>query len=207
MLVLGMLSPPFVPPIGLGTWPFTHRKTESGYSVYWLKEINWLTRPNNDGVVQWWRGGITARTHVLPRSSPPARWRLSWQPLEGQCRPESGRKSPPTTSPIWTTTSTTHRRRSEAGLRGHALLGRGTSSTRSVPHPGNPSAGGARRHRPGHGRRGAYRTPGRLGPARLTPAGGGFSGGTNDPERPASDGSSAIARIFPGWPAFVRAAR
>jgi hypothetical protein len=34
-------------------------------------------------------------------------------------RPESGRKSPPITSPTSTTTSTVHQKRSEVGLRGN----------------------------------------------------------------------------------------
>lgn len=128
----------------------THRQTERDYSVYWLEENNWLTRSNDDGVSQRWRERITARTRAMRRSSPPARWRPSWQPLGRQCRPEGGPNSPPTTSPTSTTPSTAHRKRSEARLRGHALLGCSTSSTRSVPRAGNPSAGGARRHPPGH---------------------------------------------------------
>ena len=165
----------------------THRQMERGHSVYWVEESNWLPRPNND-CVPMWREGRTARTRAMLRSSLPARWRLSWQPLERQCRPENGRKSPPTTSPTSTTTSTAHRKRSEAGLRGHALLGCSTSSTRLVPRAGNPREGDARRHPPGHDRRGANRTSGRLGSARHAPAGGGRSRGPKDPERPAGDG-------------------
>jgi hypothetical protein len=41
--------------------------------------------------------------------------------------------------------STADRRRSEAGLRGHALLGCSSSSTRSVPCTVNPRSGGAGR--------------------------------------------------------------
>src|ERR1017187_3271705 len=44
----------------------------------------------------------------------PVRWRLSCQLLGRQCRPKTGQKSPPTASPTSTTTSTAHRKRSEA---------------------------------------------------------------------------------------------
>src|ERR1019366_9264847 len=63
------------------------------------------------------RDGRTARTRALRRNSPPARWRASCQLWEQRCQPELGRRSPPTTSPTSTTTSTAHRKRSEAGLR------------------------------------------------------------------------------------------
>src|ERR1019366_5319352 len=68
--------------------------------------------------------------------------RPSSQLLAWQCRLESGQESPPTTSLTSTTTSTVHRKRGEAGLRGHALLGCSTSSTRSVPRTGNPRPAG-----------------------------------------------------------------
>jgi hypothetical protein len=58
-----------------------------------------------------------------------------------------------------------HPERSEAGLRGHALLGCGTSSARSVPRASNPRSGGAWRSPPGYHGRGANRTAGRLGSA------------------------------------------
>src|ERR1019366_3513083 len=121
----------------------THRGTDSPLIVYWLEENNWLPRPIKDCGTQRRRDGRRARTHALPRNSPPARWRVSCQLWEQRFRPELGRRSPPTTSPTSTTTSTAHRKRSEAGLRGHALLGCSTSSTRSVPCAGNPCPEGA----------------------------------------------------------------
>jgi hypothetical protein len=96
--------------------------------VHWFENNPWPPRPNNDDVPQGWPEGRTARTRKSPPNSLPAHSKLSCRLLGGKCRSESGRKSPATTSPISTITSTAHRKRSEAGLRGRALLGCSTSS-------------------------------------------------------------------------------
>ena len=119
------------------------RKKDSGRRVYWLEEDNWLPRPSKDCEMQRWRDGRTPRMRALIRNSLPARWRPSCQLLEERRRPENGRRFPGTTSPTSTTTSTAHRKGSEAGFRGHALLGCSPSSARSVPRGGNPRSGGA----------------------------------------------------------------
>jgi len=108
-----------------------------------------------------------------------------------QCLIESGQNSPPATSQTSITTSTAHRKKGEAGLCGHAVLGCSTSSTRSVPRTAHPCAAGARRSPHGFDRRGTNRTSRRPGSARSVPAGGGSAGGPQNPERPSSSIESA----------------
>ena len=91
-----------------------HRQTENGYRLYRVAESNWLLRPNNGGLPQRWREGRAPEPARCCGVRLPVRWRLSCQLLGRQCRPESGQKSPPTASPTSTTTSTAHRKRSEA---------------------------------------------------------------------------------------------
>ncbi len=62
----------------------------------------------------------------------PDRWKANCRPLGGQCQRRSGRRFLTITSPTSIIICSARRKRSEAGLRGHALLGRGAESTGSV---------------------------------------------------------------------------
>lgn len=112
--------------------PVVDWQRQNGGGVYYLEENNWTPLPTHDAVRRPWREGRTSRTRALPRSSLPDRWRLNCRLLGRRRPPESGPKFPPATSPTSTITSTARRKRSEAGLRGYALLGRCASSTRFV---------------------------------------------------------------------------
>jgi len=74
----------------------------------------WLPRRNIDGAPPIRPEEGTALARVLLRNFLPARWKPTLRLLASRCLPATGRKFPPTTSPISTIISTAHRKGSEA---------------------------------------------------------------------------------------------
>lgn len=72
---------------------------------------SWLSRPNTDGALPIQSEYGPARARALLRNSLPAPWKRTFRLLESRCPPATGRKFPPTTSPISTIISTAHRKK------------------------------------------------------------------------------------------------
>ena len=125
----------------------------------------------------------------------PGSLEVNFRLSESRRRHVSGRKSRPIISPISITTATAPRKRSEAGLRGHALLGPDISSARSVPQTADSCPAGAWGGAIGYDGRGPGGASGWLGTSRPVLAGGSFSGNSENPGRRTRYGLSPIAWI------------
>ncbi len=147
------------------------------------------------------------RADASLRSFPPDLWKPTLRGSESRRLQRTGQSHRLITSAISTATFTDHPRKREQRLCGHALLGRGASSPRSISSQGDTGSQCARRRSPGYNRRSIGVASRPLGPARREPTGSGSPCGTNDTGGRAGHRSATVARIVPNWAPAVRATR